>query len=176
MLKRIAITGPESTGKTWLAEKLAAHYSANIVSEFAREYFQNRKYEYNEDDLVEIAIGQLEKEENIASISGNIIFCDTDLLVIKIWSTVVFGIVPEWIEKQMSEHVYDLYLLCYPDVKWQPDPLRSNPHDRQYIYDLFVKELEQHNLNYRVVKGISEKRFKNAVNFVDELLEYDNKS
>lgn len=171
MLKRVAIIGPESTGKTWLAKKLASHYNTNMVDEYAREYFKERKYEYTADDLVAIAVGQMKNEEYIASISKNIIFCDTDMIVMKIWSEVVFDHVPGLIEKQMKEHLYDLYLLCYPDLKWQPDPLRSNPHNRQYIYELYVNELEQNNLNCRVVKGIGEQRFKNAVNFVDELLE-----
>jgi len=170
LLKRVAITGPESTGKTWLAKYLATSYYTNMVDEYAREYFQNRKYEYVESDLVDIAIGQIEKEEHIASISDKILFCDTDLIVIKVWSKVVFGKVPDWIEQQLKEHVYDLYLLCYPDLEWEPDPLRSNPDNRQYIYSLFVNELELNNFNYRIVTDKGERRFKNAINFVNELL------
>lgn len=171
MLKRIAITGPESTGKTWLAHELASRYGTNMVHEHAREYFHGREYVYNSEDLIAIAKGQLENEESIATISRNIIFCDTDIVAVKIWAKVVFGDVPEWIEKQIRGHVYDLYILCYPDLKWQPDPLRNNPHDRQYIYGLFVDELERNNFNYRVVKGIGGQRLKNAIGFVDELME-----
>lgn len=170
LLKRVAITGPESTGKSWLTSKLSFHYDALKVDEYAREYFQDRKYEYEIDDLVEIAKSQLKHEDSIAQTSKKIIFCDTDLVVMKIWSKVVFGNVPDWIEKKLKEHVYDLYLLCYHDIDWEPDPLRSNPHNRQYIYDLFVKELEQNNFNYKVVVGTGEDRLKNAINFVDELL------
>ena len=172
-LKRVAIIGPESTGKSWLAQKLAIHYNANLVDEYAREYFSERKYEYNVDDLVAIAKGQIDNEERIASFSSNIIFCDTDLIVMKIWSKVVFGRVPDWIENQLQEHIYDLYLLCYPDLEWKPDPLRSNPNNRQYIYDLFVNELEQNSFNYGVVIGIGTQRAENAINFVDELLKND---
>lgn len=176
LLKRVAIIGPESSGKTWLAKKLASHYSTNLVDEYAREYFKDKNYDYTFDDLVEIAKGQIEKEEYIASISKNIIFCDTDMIVMKIWSKVVFDNVPEFIEKQIKEQLYDLYLLCYPDLKWEPDRLRSNPHNRQYIYELYIKELEQNDLNFRVVKGIGEQRFKNVLNFVDELLKDGNES
>jgi len=69
LLKRVAITGPESTGKTWLTKQLAARYDTNMVDEYAREYFQNRKYEYKVDDLVAISVGQIEKEKYIESIS-----------------------------------------------------------------------------------------------------------
>ena len=170
MLKRIAITGPESTGKTWLAEKLAVHYNTNMVSEYARTFFQNREYKYTVDDLVTIAKAQLKNEESIASVSTNYLFCDTDLIVMKIWAKVVFNYVPEWIEKHVREHVYDLYLLCYPDVIWKPDAFRKNPHNRQYLFELYVNELEQSNLNYKIVKGIGDQRIKNAVSFVDELI------
>ena len=91
MLKRVAIIGPESSGKTWLATKLAAYYNTKMVDEYARGYFKDRKYEYNLDDLVEIAIGQMKNEEFIASISKDIIFCDTDMIVLKIWANEVFG-------------------------------------------------------------------------------------
>jgi len=170
LLKRVAIVGPESTGKTWLAKKLANHYNTKMVSEFAREYFNNKEYQYSPDELVDIAKGQLENEEVVAMLSNGILFCDTESIVMKIWSKVVFDFVPDWIEKQVSEHVYDLYLLCYPDLEWEPDPLRSNPHNRQFIYNLFVKELEENNFNYKVVKDIGDRRIKNAVNFVDELI------
>jgi len=168
--KRIAILGPESTGKTWLAEKLSNHYNTVMVSEYAREFFNNKEYQYSADVLVDIAKGQLKNEESTAMFSNGILFCDTEFIVMKIWSKVVFDFVPDWIEKQVCEHVYDLYLLCYPDLEWEPDPLRSNPHNRQYIYDLFVKELEENNFNYKVVKELGDRRIKNAVNFVDELI------
>ncbi len=170
MLKRVAIIGPESTGKSKLASELASCFNTNIVDEYAREYFKGKSYEYTIDDLVAIAVGQMKNEEYIASISKNIIFCDTELIVMKIWANEVFGMVPGWIEKHLKEKQYDLYLLCYPDLKWEPDPLRSNPHNRQYIFELFVKELEQNNCNYRIVKGEGTTRYKNAINFVDELL------
>ncbi len=170
LLKRIAITGPESTGKTWLAKKLAAHYETNMVEEYARTYFQDKEYKYTVDDLVIIAKAQLKNEESIAFVSTNYLFCDTDFVVMKIWSKVVFNYVPEWIEKQVREHKYDLYLLCYPDIEWKSDSLRNNPHNRQFLFDLYVNELEQNSLNYKIVKGIGDQRIKNAVSFVDELV------
>ncbi len=170
VVKRIAIIGPESTGKTWLAKKLSNHYNTEMVSEFAREYFNDKEYKYSPDILVDIAKGQLENEEVAALSSNGILFCDTDFIVMKIWSKVVFDFVPDWIEKQVSEHVYDLYLLCFPDLEWEPDSLRSNPHNRQYIYDLFVNELEENNFNYKVVKELGNRRIKNVISFVDELM------
>jgi len=170
MLNRIAILGPESTGKTRLANELSKHYNVNMVSEFAREYFNDKDYNYSFDDIVEIAKGQLESEEDAALKSSGMLFCDTEFIVMKIWAKIVFGKVPSWIEKQVIEHVYDLYLLCYPDLKWEPDPLRNKLHNRQYIYNLFVNELEENKFNYKVVDGFNDSRLKNAITFVDELI------
>ncbi|VAW28888.1 Ribosylnicotinamide kinase, partial [hydrothermal vent metagenome] len=99
-----------------------------------------------------------------------VLFCDTDLLVTKIWCEVVFGTCPEWIEQEFHLHRYDLYLLCYPDIPWEPDPLRENPDDREKLFTLYRQALEENNLPFRVVKELGDVRFENARTFVDEIL------
>ena len=84
---RIAITGPESTGKSSLAAELASHYNTVFAPEYAREYLELRKGIYEEDDLVEIAKGQIKSEKEIERSASRILFCDTELLVIKLWAT-----------------------------------------------------------------------------------------
>ncbi|NQU32684.1 MAG: ATP-binding protein [Bacteroidetes bacterium] len=170
MHKRIAITGPESTGKSLLTEQLAKYYNSSMVSEYVRDYFLNREYNYNIEDLVTIAKGQLQREEDIAETSVGSLFCDTEFISFSVWSEVIYKHVPSWITEHVKNHRYDLYLLCNIDIDWEADPLRKNSHNRQYIFDLFVKELENNNFNYKVISGIGEQRFNNAVTFVDELL------
>jgi len=170
MLKRIAITGPESTGKSWLAEQLAKHYQTRWVAEYAREYLAQNGPEYNLEDVLAMAKGQLASEEKAARQSQRLLFCDTDLLVTKIWSEVVFDACPPWIEQQFETHVYDLYLLCYPDIAWEPDPLRENPDNRDELFQLYKTALQQHDFHFRVVKGLGKQRLENAINFVEEIL------
>ena len=169
-LDKIAIIGPESTGKSLLTKELARYFNANSVSEYSRDYFENREYKYEIEDLISIAKGQLCKEENIANSSSGLLFCDTDILTIKIWSHIVFNTVPDWIDEKVKTHTYQLYLLCNTDIEWESDRFRKNDHNRQYIYNLFVKELERYNLNYRVVKGKGGVRLVNAVSFLEEFL------
>ncbi|MCF6170313.1 MAG: ATP-binding protein [Bacteroidales bacterium] len=169
MLKRIAITGPESTGKSQLAKELAAHYQANYVSEFAREYLGGKQGKYTIGDILAIAKGQLRTEEGIAAKASGLLFCDTDMLVTKIWSRFVFNECPEWIEEMFIEHRYDLYLLCYPDLDWEPDPLRKNPKDRLSLFEQYKMELQHAGFNFAVVKGRGAQRLKNALNFVRRL-------
>ena len=170
MLKRIAITGPESSGKTHLAKELAQYFKTKWVSEYARDYLSGRAENYSIDDILSIAKGQFVNEEKMAQSCENLLFCDTDLTVTKVWSQVVFKTCPQWIEQKFLEHQYDLYLLCYPDINWESDPLRENPTDRLYIFDLYQKELKSARFNYKIVEGRGEVRLKNAINFVNQLL------
>ena len=170
MLKRISITGPESTGKTWLAQRLAAYYQTIAVPEYALKYLSEHSGKYGLDDITAIAEGQVALEEDYRKRASKIMFCDTDPVVCKIWAKVVFGKVPDEIEVLVKQHRYDLYLLCTPDIDWQPGPFRENPDDRDYLFRLYEEELRANRFPYAVVKGTGDQRLKNAVNFVEELL------
>lgn len=170
MIKRISITGPESTGKSKLAVDLAKHYQTVYVPEYSREYLKDIGTNYSLDDVLNIAKGQLFTEAQFMQLANQVLFCDTDPLVSKIWCNEVFSQCPEWIESKVIEHRYDMYLLCYPDIEWEPDVLRENPDNRKYLFDLYIKELEYFKFNYRVVNGKGSERLKNAIKFVNGLL------
>lgn len=165
--KRISITGPESTGKSALAAGLAKHYHTVYVPEYSREYLKEIGTNYLLEDVLSIAKGQLFSETQLLQLANQFLFCDTDMIVAKIWCTEVFNKCPKWIENMLVELPYDLYLLCYPDLEWQPDTLRENPENRTYLFGQFVRELEYHGFNYRIVKGQGRERLKNAITFVD---------
>ncbi len=170
MIKKIAIIGPESTGKSTLARELAHNYNTCWVKEFSREFFEKRAYSYEIDDLITIAKGQILNEENACKSANELLFCDTDIITIKVWSEIVFNKVPEWINQKVKSHTYPLYLLCNIDVDWEPDKLRNNYHNRQYIYRLFVEELNKHSLNYKVINGLGGIRLNNAISIVEDFL------
>lgn len=168
---RIAITGPESTGKSWLAEHLAEYYKTLWVKEFAREYLTriNRPYRYS--DILEIAKGQYEAENQAAiKLKGSgLLFCDTEFIVTKIWCLVKYGRCHRYIRSMVKNHRYDLYLLCDIDMPWEFDPLREHPYKRDLLMELYLNELKSNNLPYKVIRGTGNKRLENAVKAVDEL-------
>ena len=168
-LLRISVTGPECSGKSTLARQLAMYFDTVWVHEYAVDYLNKYGPSYEIEDLVKIARGQLEIENALAKVANRRLFCDTDFVVMKIWSKEVFGEVPRWIEQQVLEHKYDLHLLTAPDLKWEPAPFRENPADRDYLFELYLKELTDNNFNFRIIRGLGDQRFKNAVTFVDEL-------
>ena len=170
LMIRISITGPESTGKSWLAERLAVHYHTKWVPEYAREYLLkiNRPYTYN--DILLIAREQF-RLENLASENSDLLFCDTDFCVTHIWCRVKYNKCHPWIRKKTAENLYDLYLLCDIDLPWQFDPLREHPEMRRELFDMYQKLLSDNHCNYHIVSGLGDERLYNAIRLVDEFLQ-----
>lgn len=164
---RISITGPESSGKSVLSKQLAEHFGARWVPEFARNYLQNHPGNTQLSDLISICEGQLESEKKAQLQFTDIIF-DTDFLVLKLWAQVVYGEVPSEIEQAFQNQTYDLILLCKPDLKWEPDPLRSMPkeEDRMQLFELYKAELISCNRRFQIIEGQGDGRFQMALEYV----------
>ena len=165
--KIVVITGPESCGKTTLARQLAGRWDAPLVNEAARDYLQ-RKDSYQESDLLEIAKLQSAMEQEKTVISAEKLVCDTDLLVILIWSEVKYGRCDPWIretlencfnKKSLTRH----YILCDPKIPWQQDRLRENPYNRDELFAVYEKKLQDYKLAYSIVRGGPQERFQQAL-------------
>lgn len=168
MILKIALTGPESTGKTTLAEQLAHHYDTLWVPERARTYLDELGGKaYKEKDLLEIARQQIVLEDELTPKANKLLFCDTELLVMKIWSQVKYGHIHEWILEQMQQKRYDHYLLMAPDLPWTPDPQREHPHLREQMFRLYQGELKKLKRPYTIIEGEGEDRLNAAIKAVD---------
>jgi NadR type nicotinamide-nucleotide adenylyltransferase len=167
---KIAITGPESTGKSILAEQLAGHYHTAWVTEYAREYLDRLKRSYIQEDILQIAKGQLRDEKKMEGVAKELLFCDTELIVTKIWSEVKYKTCDPWILKMIENHLYDLYLLCNIDLPWEEDPLREHPHMRETLFNLYFDELMERQFPFDVISGIGEERLKNAIQSVERMI------
>ncbi len=170
MLK-IVLTGPESTGKTTLARQLASHYGTCWVPEFARACLDQLNRPYEEADLMEIAKGQLALEDKLATKANRLLFCDTGLLVLKVWSEYKYGSCHPWILRQLRERRYDMFFLCGIDVPWQFDPQREHPGARQELFELYKKELQSLKLPFVELLGNEEERLAFAVKIIAEMEE-----
>jgi NadR type nicotinamide-nucleotide adenylyltransferase len=170
--KRILILGPESTGKSTLAEDLAKHFGEPWVPEFAREYLEKISRSYQFEDLVEIGKGQIALEDQMAEKANNFLFCDTDLRVIHIWSEHRFGKTDGWVLDEIARRTYDLILLTDTDLPWTPDPLREYPEleMRQYFFKKYLQLAEESGFPYLIVSGDRDKRLKIAIATVENLV------
>jgi len=173
---KIVMFGPESTGKTTLAQALAAHYNTKWVPEYAREYLQekwNREQKTCEPkDLIPIAEGQIHLENKLTKQANKILFCDTDLLETKVYSEAYYlGNCDPILEKYAVENTYNLYFLTYIDVPWEKDDLRDKPEEREEMFDYFKNTLDTYNKGYVLLKGDFESRMKTAINHVEKLIQ-----
>lgn len=166
---RIAITGPESTGKTSLTEDLALHFRGVAVPEFARSYLENLGRSYNYNDILHIAQHQIQSEDK-ASMENEVVFCDTELLVTKIWCDDKFGRCHSWITEELQNRNYDLVLLCNTDLPWEPDPQREDPHRREYLMELYRNQIKNYYDNVAEISGNGDQRLTLAIYVVEEYL------
>ncbi|MEM9339109.1 MAG: ATP-binding protein [Bacteroidota bacterium] len=162
-LKKIAIIGPESTGKSTLSQELADHFHTEWVPEFARTYLDQLDRPYEKSDLITIAKGQLVSEDEKGKEANQYLFCDTNLITIKIWSDHKYGTTDFWIEEQLKSRTYEFYLLTYVDIEWAFDPQREHPNLRNHFYELFRSYLERHDLPYATIQGRNNDRKDSAI-------------
>ena len=180
MLKKIVIIGPESTGKSTLCEQLSKYYSAPLVKEYAREYLITNGNNYTFDNLLDIAKGQISKEEitieeaNQTTNSNTItplVFIDTDMYVMKVWCEYVFNKCHNWILNTIVERKYDLYLLCNVDLPWVKDELREYPDliTREKLYHHYKDIMLNQSVPWIDISGNYKERLQKALNGVNSL-------
>ena len=157
---KIVLTGPESSGKTKLANLLSKYFEVPFVPEYAREYLNKKNTKYNLSDLVKINDAQTKLQEET---KGEIVFWDTDIITIIIWAKEKFGARNEIFEKSLKENVPHFYLLCYPDLEWKKDNLRENPNDRYRLLKEYQSILIKRRVPYAHIRGKGEIRLKNAI-------------
>ncbi|HMN05000.1 MAG TPA: ATP-binding protein [Flavobacteriales bacterium] len=164
-MRKIVITGPECSGKSVLSEKLAKHYGVLWVPEMARAYLDELGRPYREDDLLRIAQAQLKAEEDALNAMAHAPYLmhDTDLITIRIWGEEKYGRSDPWVVGQTVERPYDLWLLSKPDIPWVFDPQRENPHDRDRLFAVHERLLQELGKPYVVVGGDEEERLRQAV-------------
>jgi nicotinamide riboside kinase len=163
LVYKIALTGPESTGKSTLTEQLANEFRTQAVPEFARDYIRNLHRPYNYNDIEIIAKQQLEMGEQLISKARQFLFFDTHLIIIKVWFLFLYKDYPAWIDKELRSKCIDLFLLCNCDMPWEPDPLRENGGEmRRILFSIYKNELDYYGYPYFIISGSGKERFDHA--------------
>jgi NadR type nicotinamide-nucleotide adenylyltransferase len=173
-IKKIAIVGPESTGKSTLSEQLSARFQTPWVPEYARQYLDQLDRPYQKTDLLEIARGQIALEDEAEKKADGLLICDTNLVVIKIWSEVKYGHCDEWIVEQMKLRHYHLHLLMDIDMPWEYDPYREHPHMREFLFQKYEEELIAMGETYSVVRGSYDQRLAAGIEACLQVLGWKN--
>jgi nicotinamide riboside kinase len=169
---KIAFVGPESTGKTTLASQLAEEFNTNWIPEFARDYLQDKwdlKQEIcSREDLMPIAIGQTQLENQALKNANKILFCDTIVLVTKVFSDINYNSCDAILAKAAKKHKYDLIFLTDVDVPWEKDDLRDKPNDREESMAIFEQALVEYKKPFIKLSGSKEERLEKATKIISD--------
>ncbi|MEZ5277274.1 MAG: ATP-binding protein [Opitutaceae bacterium] len=174
-IRRIVVFGPESTGKSTLAEGLARHFDEPWSPEYVRQYWIDHDGDITAESLEAIGRGQLEGELAAEQKAKRMVFCDTDLLTCCLWDDLLFpGYCPDWVrtEGDARARSASMYLFCENDLPYVPDPMRSYPTEegRRMCRELWQRTLEELGIGYVLVKGTGEERLEGAIGAVEALL------
>ena len=171
---KIALFGPESTGKTTLAKQLAKHYKTNWVPEFARDYLQEKWDSKKEicdiDDMLPIAIGQTKLENEGTQKANTFLFCDTNLLVTKVFSEVYYNFCDPELDRAARKHKYDLFFLTDIDVPWEKDDLRDKAEGRESVFAVFKQSLIDNKKPFITLTGDQNSRINKATAIINDLV------
>ena len=169
-LTRIVLTGSESVGKTTLAMRLAAHYSARVVPEFVRGYAAKKGAPLDFTDHGPIALGQMAFEDRFIARGGHLLLHDTDLVSTVVYCHHYFGRCPAFIEDAAVARRPAMYLLLDIDVPWVADAIRDRGDRRSEVQQLFVATLVRLHAPVTRIAGSWDKRLATAIETIDDLL------
>jgi len=161
----LVLTGPESSGKTTTAEFLAKELKISWIPEYSRAFLNTHGHSYTRADL-DLMICESVEQRNHGKEKELIL--DTDEITYYLWSSIKYQTVSSIIEEKCSDLQARLYLLCYPDLPWSPDPLRENPEDRIEIFSEYESYLVGKGLNYFILCGNQKVRQATALKIAKE--------
>ncbi|NUT78540.1 AAA family ATPase [Pseudomonas sp. C1C7] len=172
-MKVLVLTGPESSGKSWLSAELQKHFGGIVVGEYVRWFIEHNQRDTCLADIPEIASGQLRWEDEARARQPDLLILDTHLLSNMLWSQALFGDCPAWIEQALLARHYDLHLLLSPEnVDWMDDGMRCQPqlHERQTFFDDTLAWLQLHRQPLQILRGDWAERQSQAFMAVTKLL------
>ena len=173
------LTGPESSGKTTLAQALSERLRWPVLPELARGYLTQRAmdtaqepYRYRPSDLIALVRAQQVLEAPVDETEHCIL--DTDLLTLTTWWQEKYGPVPALFNEAWSSQLPRFYLLCRPDLPGEMDPLRENPQDRERLFGLYEQQLRRRGCQYAICDGAGTSRAENALAIIRQARETQN--
>jgi nicotinamide riboside kinase len=166
-LTRVVVIGPECTGKTTLARDIGEALGAAVVPEAARIFAEWHYNQLSAHTVAPIALLAMRLEEetgaSLPEAAPPVLVLDTDLVSTVVYSRHYYAGVERWIADEAAARLADLYLLCAPDIPWEPDGIRDRPALRDEIYRDFTAELARLEARVAIVRGMGASRLEAAL-------------
>ncbi|HMJ70623.1 MAG TPA: ATP-binding protein [Cyclobacteriaceae bacterium] len=156
MIKKVCFYGPESTGKSLTAIRMATYYGTISVPEVSREMLITN--DFTVEDIIRVGHAQTERILKLAASANKLLFCDTDLITTQIYSKHYLGVVPPILYELEKQIIFDRYFFFDIDVPWIADGLRNLGDRREEMKAIFLEELTKRNIEYVLVHGSHEQR------------------
>lgn len=172
-MKVLVLAGPESSGKSWLAERIQQRFGGELVGEYVRHFIDHERRDTCYADIDVIARRQLDWEDEARARAPELLILDTHLLSNMLWSQTLFGNCPQWLEQALLTRHYDLHLLLSPEgVEWLGDGQRCQPllSERQAFFTASQHWLDRHGQPYEVIEGSWSGREDRAFQAVSQLV------
>lgn len=167
-VKKVLLLGAESTGKSTLAQALAAHYQTQWVSEYLREFVAQQGRLPQASEQLLIAQTQIAYEITAMVMAQNYLFCDTGPCMTALYSSYCFGECPSDLLHLAQQHRYDVVLVTNTDIAWQADGIqRDSPAAQLAIHQSLLNLLHDWSWDYTLVTGGEAERLKQVTNLLD---------
>ena len=168
-MKSFILTGPESTGKTWLSGLLAGKFETSWRPEYLREFY-DRYDGVSEQEIPTIAKTQIEQENELLAMDLPLVFFDTNIITLKIYHEHYFESQASWFDELYDQSLYSHYLLLDTSVPWEADPQRDSPEVREQLFHKFKTELEKLEVDFTVITGEYKQRIDQATNVINDFV------
>ena len=172
-IKRVAIVGTESCGKSTLTKQLAKYYNTNYVHEVGRDYCIKYSDQLTQDHFDSLAMDHYRLQEIKAETANKILFVDSEAVVTQYYAEQYNFKQTKLIDAIIDKQDYDLIIHLEPDVKWVADGLRKMGSDevRKKNDDTLRAMFRQREIQVNVITGSFIDRFEKAKKMIDELFD-----
>lgn len=169
----VVLIGPESSGKTTLAQEIAARLGAPWVPEAARRFVETDPTPLSAATVEPIARLAMALDDAARVDRPAVLIHDTDLVSTVVYARHYYGDCPPWILREARARRAELYLLCLPDLPWEADGVRDRPAARAQLFAEFRETLEALGAAYTVIGGVGDARLDAALAAIRRRLHID---
>lgn len=171
LIKKVVFLGAPSTGKTTIARELAQLRNTVWMPEYGREYWERNQTErrLSLQQMVEIAEGHIEREEQHFLRANREIFIDTDASTTLLFSLYYHGTAEKRLIDLASYAAtrYDLFFLCETDIPYDDTWDRSGETNRQFFQQQIREYLSMQSVPFIALTGDLSTRIRTVVSHLD---------